>query len=151
MNDHASGTEQVLAHAAERGQRMGLRYAGAVTPQEAKQLADAGVARIVDVRTQPEYEQVGHIPGTPLIEWPRNGGPQEMQAFLAALQAKYPTSEKLLFLCRSCVRSHYAAELATQAGYESAYNILEGFEGEYGAGKNGWRAGGLPWQTGKEG
>jgi len=27
--------EQILGHAAQRGERMGLRYAGAVTPQEA--------------------------------------------------------------------------------------------------------------------
>jgi len=140
----------ILAHAAERGQRMGLRYAGAVTPSEAKELADAGAAKIVDVRTQPEYEQVGHIPGTPLIEWPRNGGPAQMQAFLDALRGKYEPGEKLLFLCRSGVRSHYAAELAARAGYENAYNILEGFEGDNGAGMNGWRATGLPWKQGKD-
>jgi len=140
----------ILAHAAERGQRMGLRYAGAVTPAEAKALADAGAATIVDVRTEPEYVQVGHVPGTPRIEWPRNGGPDEMQAFLAALAGKYPADEKLLFLCRSGARSHYAAELAARAGYPSAYNILEGFEGDQGAGTNGWRAAGLPWKQGKD-
>jgi rhodanese-related sulfurtransferase len=150
VNDAPADPQQILAHAAERGQRMGLRYAGAVTPAEARQLADAGVARIVDVRTEPEYVQVGHVAGTPRIEWPRNGGPQEMQAFLDALKEKYEGSEKLLFLCRSGVRSHYAAELAARAGYQGAYNILEGFEGEYGAGTNGWRAAGLPWKQGKD-
>ena len=153
MSDNPAGAtvQQVLGHAAERAQRMGLRYAGAVTPQEAKELADAGAATIVDVRTEPEYVQVGHVPGTERIEWPRNGSREEMQAFLAALRAKYPAGEKLLFLCRSGVRSHYAAELAAQAGFEHTFNILEGFEGEYGAGKNGWRATGLPWKQGKEG
>jgi len=140
----------ILAHAAERGQRMGLRYAGAVTPTEAKQLADAGAAIIVDVRTEPEYVQVGHVPGTPRIEWPRNGRPDQMQAFVDALGDKYEAGEKLLFLCRSGVRSHYAAELAARAGYEGAYNILEGFEGDNGAGMNGWRATGLPWKQGKD-
>ena len=143
--------EHLLAHAAERAKRMGLHYAGAVTPTEAKQLADAGVARIVDVRTEPEYVQVGHIPGTPRIEWPRNGSREDMEAFLESVKAKYAPSEKLLFLCRSGVRSHYAAELLAQAGYEHAFNILEGFEGEYGAGTNGWKVAGLPWQQGKEG
>ena len=151
MDDASTTPEQILAHAAERAQRMGLRYAGAVTPTEAKQLADAGVARIVDVRTEPEYVQVGHIAGTPRIEWPRNGSRDQVQQFADAVRAKYAPTEKLLFLCRSGVRSHYAAELMAQAGYENAYNILEGFEGEYGAGTNGWRATGLPWQQGKEG
>ena len=136
--------EQILGHAAQRGERMGLRYAGAVTPQEAHRLREAGAAVIVDVRTPPEYVQVGHAPETPLIEWPRNGGRTEMQAFLDALRAKFGPSEKLLFICRSGVRSHYAAELAAHAGFGSAYNVLEGMEGEYGAGTNGWIAAGLP-------
>jgi rhodanese-related sulfurtransferase len=139
-------TEQILAHAAERAERMGLRYAGAVTPGEAHRLREAGAAAIVDVRTPMEYEQVGHVPGTPLIEWPRNGGRVELQAFLEALRERFAPSERLLFICRSGVRSHYAAELATHAGYESAFNVLEGVEGEYGAGTNGWRAAGLPWR-----
>ncbi len=144
----AASVGQTLGHAAERAQRMGLRYAGAVTPGEAHRLQDAGEAVIVDVRTEPEYLQVGHVPGTPRLEWPRNGSRAELQAFLDALRAKYQPSQKLLFICRSGVRSHYAAELAAHAGYDHAYNVLEGFEGEYGAGTNGWRAAGLPWETG---
>ena len=143
-----AAVEQILSHAAQRAARTGLRYAGAVTPEEAHRLREAGAAVIVDVRTAPEYMQVGHVPGTPLIEWPRNGGRAEMQAFLDALRGKFQPSEKLLFLCRSGVRSHYAAELAAHAGYEHAYNVLEGFEGEYGAGTNGWRAAGLPVERG---
>ena len=140
--------EQILGHAAERGQRMGLRYAGAVTPGEAHRLREAGAATIVDVRTEPEYVEVGRVPGTPRIEWPRNGGRAEMELFLDALRAKFEPSSKLLFICRSGVRSHYAAELAAHAGYENAYNVLEGFEGEYGAGTNGWRAANLPTERG---
>jgi rhodanese-related sulfurtransferase len=141
-------TEQILAHAADRAQRMGLRYAGAVTPAEAHRLREAGAAVIVDVRTPMEYTQVGHVPGTPLIEWPRNGGRPELQAFIDALQEKFQVAERLLFICRSGVRSHYAAELAAHMGYENAYNVLEGFEGEYGAGTNGWLAAGLPVENG---
>jgi rhodanese-related sulfurtransferase len=148
--DAPADAAAILANAAGRAQRMGLRYAGAVTPAEAKELADAGVATIVDVRTEPEYVQVGHIPGTPRIEWPRDGGPALTQAFVDALVEKYEPSQKLLFLCRSGVRSHYAADVAARAGYQNAYNILEGFEGENGAGMNGWRATGLPWKKGKD-
>jgi rhodanese-related sulfurtransferase len=148
--DSPADAQAILANAAERGRRMGLRYAGAVTPVEAKELADARAAIIVDVRTEPEYVQVGHIAGTPRIEWPRNGGPAQMEAFVEELRQKYQPGEKLLFLCRSGVRSHYAADLAARAGFEGAYNILEGFEGENGAGLNGWRATGLPWKQGKD-
>src|SRR5262249_19634203 len=114
--------EQILGHAAERAERMGLRYAGAVTPGEAHRLSEAGAAVIVDVRTPAEYTQVGHVQGTPLIVWPRDGGRAELQAFLEALQAQFDLSKRLLFLCRSGVRSHYAAELAAHAGYAQAYN-----------------------------
>jgi rhodanese-related sulfurtransferase len=143
-----ANVEQILGHAAQRAERMGLRYAGAVTPQEAHRLREAGAAVIVDVRTPPEYAQVGHAPGVPLIEWPRNGGRAEMQAFLDALRAKFDPAQKVLFICRSGVRSHYAAELAAHAGYENAYNVLEGMEGGYGAGTNGWKAAGLPLERG---
>ena len=140
-----ASVERILAHAAGRAERMGLRYAGAVTPSEAYRLHEAGAAAIVDVRTPMEYAQVGHVPGTPLIEWPRNGARAELQAFLDALRERFAPSERLLFICRSGVRSHYAAELAAHAGYKSAFNVLEGVEGDYGAGTNGWRAAGLPW------
>jgi rhodanese-related sulfurtransferase len=140
--------EEILASAADRAQRMHLRYAGAVTPAEANALREAGAAVIVDVRTDPEYKQVGHIPGTPLIEWPRSGERAAVANFVEQVKKSFDPSQKLLFLCRSGVRSHYAAEIAAGAGYHHAYNILEGFEGEHGAGTNGWRAAGLPWERG---
>jgi rhodanese-related sulfurtransferase len=140
--------QSILHGAAERGARMGLRYAGAVTPEEAHRLAQAGAAKIVDVRTRAEYEQVGHVPATPLIEWPRSGEPAAVAAFIAAVKASFTPADKLLFLCRSGVRSHYAAEVAAHAGFAGAYNILEGFEGDYGAGTNGWKAAQLPWERG---
>ena len=140
--------DEILGHASERGQRMGLRYAGAVTPGEAHRLREAGAAIIVDVRTEPEYAQVGHVPGTPRIEWPRDGNRAELARFAEAIQEAFEPSERLLLLCRSGVRSHYAAELLAHIGYANAFNVLEGFEGEYGAGSNGWRAAGLPWQRG---
>ncbi len=137
--------EAILARASGRALKMGLSYAGAITPAEAYRLREAGVATIVDVRTQPEYHLVGHVAGTPLIEWPREGDRFALAAFLDALRAQFDPSQTLLLLCRSGVRSHYAARLAAHAGFGSVYNVLEGFEGESGAG-NGWRNAGLPWE-----
>ena len=136
--------EGILAHAAERAQRMGLGYAGAVTPGEAHRLAEAGAAVIVDVRTEPEYRQVGHVPGTPRVEWPRSGERSELARFAESIRASFDPSQRLLLICRSGVRSHYAAELLAHMGYAHAFNVLEGFEGDYGAGTNGWQAAGLP-------
>ena len=136
---------QIFEQAAQRRRQMGLEYAGAVTPREAHELRAAGAATIVDVRTQPEWQFVGHVPGAPLIEWPRGG---DDSAFLEAVRDRFQPDEALLFLCRSGVRSHYAATLAARAGFHRAYNVLDGFEGDMGAGHNGWRAAGLPWQKG---
>jgi rhodanese-related sulfurtransferase len=136
----------ILALARERAQALGVAYAGAVTPAEAWALQQAGAARIVDIRTEPEWQFVGHVPGIPLIVWPRDGSEEPLRDFLARIGEAFPRDGPILFLCRSGVRSHYAAELAAQAGYREAYNVLEGFEGN-GPGR-GWRAAGLPWKKG---
>jgi rhodanese-related sulfurtransferase len=147
----ASGElEAILARAAERARASALPYAGAVTPHEAWTLARAGAATIVDVRTRPEWELVGHVPGTPLVEWRRYGEEHANADFIAQLDNVASRDEPLLFLCRSGVRSHHAAQAATRAGFAGAYNILEGFEGDLDATRRrgllgGWRRAGLPW------
>lgn len=145
MSDEAP--EAIFARAAERAKQMGLPYAGAVTPAEANALREASAAKIVDVRTPPEYTQVGHIPGTPLVVWPRDGDDSSLGAFVEEMRAQFAPGEPLLLLCRSGSRSHYAAHLLTHNGFARAYNILEGFEGPPGSGK-GWLAAGLPAEKG---
>jgi rhodanese-related sulfurtransferase len=139
--------DDIFARAAERSRQMGLPYAGAVTPAEAHALHEAGAAKIVDVRTQPEYTQVGHIPRTPLVVWPRDGDDASIAQFAGEMRQVATPHEPLLLLCRSGVRSHSAAHLLTHLGYSRAYNILEGFEGPPGSGK-GWLAAGLPSEKG---
>jgi len=136
----------IFARADERQLLMGLPYAGAVTPAEAWALQGLDAARILDVRTVPEWQFVGHVPEVPLIEWPRDGEEPALRAFLAKVEETFDKERPLLFLCRSGVRSHYAAELAKHAGFGKAYNVLEGFEGD--APGRGWRAAGLPWKKG---
>lgn len=139
--------EAIYARAADRARQMGLPYAGAVTPAEANALREAGAAALVDVRTEPEYREVGHVPGTPLVVWPRDGQDASLEAFVAQMRERYEPDTPLLLLCRSGSRSHYAAHLLTHAGFTRAYNVLEGFEGPPGSGK-GWLAAGLPSEKG---
>jgi rhodanese-related sulfurtransferase len=129
--------QPIFERAAARAEQQGLAYAGAVTPQEAHDLAQAGAATIVDVRTRAEYDQVGHVAGTELIEWRRDGEQQPDPRFVERLAARHPRDTALLLLCRSGVRSHYAAELAAAAGFTRVYNVLDGFE-------KGWLPAGLP-------
>ena len=72
--------------------------------------------------------------------------------FLAQLERLADNESPVLFICRSGARSHHAASLAHEAGYDASYNVLEGSEGDVDAngqrGKvGGWRHAGLPWKS----
>ena len=141
--------DEIRSTAAKRGRDMGLSYAGAVTPAEAQAMMKAG-AKLVDVRTKPELQYVGSIPGAAAVEWQTWPGGKPNPQFLEQLAAVAPKDTPVMFLCRSGARSHAAAEAATKAGWKEAYNILEGFEGDKDANGHrntvgGWRKAGLPW------
>jgi rhodanese-related sulfurtransferase len=134
---------------------MNLPYAGALLPSEAYAiLQQVAGAKLVDVRTQAEWEYVGHSPESVLIEWNTYPNGQRNPEFLRELQTQVAASDApVMFLCRSGARSHHAARAAAQAGYANAYNILEGFEGDKDANGHrnsvgGWRFAGLPWVQG---
>lgn len=142
--------QDLLELARARGRAAGLEYAGEVTPREAWQLAEEGAAVIVDVRTRPEWEFVGHVEGAPLVEWRAYGATAPDPAFTEKLAARYPRETALLLLCRSGVRSHHAAIAAAKAGFTRAFNVVEGFEGDMDdegrrGTMGGWRHAGLPW------
>ena len=70
--------------------------------------------------------------------------------FDEGLRAAVPDGAKAVLQCRSGVRSVSAARRATELGI-TAYNILEGFEGDadeegHRGRKGGWRMRGLPWR-----
>ncbi len=144
-------------------------YAGDITVQTAYAWWQAGQALLVDVRSKAELVWVGAVPGAvhiPWAEWfPSPAGMQANASFESQLQEAlmaYQGDRRVLFLCRSGVRSVSAARLATAMatanattnGLElAAYNILDGFEGPADAQGHrnqtaGWRWAGLPWQQG---
>jgi rhodanese-related sulfurtransferase len=130
---------------------MELGYAGDVAPGEAWQLVQSGQATLVDVRTADEWHWVGRVPGALHVEWASGRQQVRNEHFLEQLEALVPKDRQVLFLCRSGVRSVAAAKAATHIGYQSAWNILQGFEGPADAQKQrgrigGWRSAGLPWQ-----
>lgn len=125
-------------------------YAGDITPATAYAWWQAGDGVLVDVRTDAEREWVGFVPNAVTIAWKQWPGMGMNGDFDSALCAAVPAGKKVLFLCRSGVRSIAAAQRATALGFE-AYNILEGFEGNLDANghrghQGGWRMHGLPWQ-----
>ena len=142
--------DDVKRAAAERGKQLGLTYAGALLPAEAHRLMQAG-AKLVDVRTKPELQYVGSIPGAFAIEWQTYPGSRPNPEFIGELAAATKKDEPVMFICRSGARSHSAAEAAMRAGWQETYNVLEGFEGDKDAAGHrntvgGWRMAGLPWK-----
>ena len=143
----------LLQLAQERGQELGLPYAGALTPQEAYEVWQlAPGAKLVDVRTHAEWDWVGRIPGAIEIEWMSYPDNRPNSHFLSQLKQQVDREALLMFICRSGARSHNAAALAGQEMQADCYNVLEGFEGDKDAhaqrGKiGGWRHAGLPWRS----
>jgi len=134
-----------------------MSYAGDLSPQDAWAKLEEG-AILVDVRTEAEWAHIG-IPDTkatdndPLfLPWNFAGGIPNGN-FVEELKQQAPedSNVELIFICRSGQRSISAAIAATQAGF-TAYNVLEGFEGEpdrYGERTvNGWKNRGLPTNLG---
>lgn len=142
--------DSIIKKAQDRARELGLPYDGALTPQEAYELLrQTPEAKLVDVRTRAEWDWVGRIPGAVEIELVTYPGNRPNGQFVQELEQAVDKSAPVLFICRSGGRSHNAAMLALQAGYE-AYNVLEGFEGDKDAQghrntRGGWRASGLPW------
>lgn len=125
-------------------------YAGDVTPETAARWLASGEAVLVDVRTDAEREWVGFVPGAVPLAWKQWPGMALNPDFDAGLRAAVPAGGKAVLLCRSGVRSVAAAKRAAELGL-TAYNILEGFEGDADAdghrgNKGGWRRRGLPWK-----
>ena len=147
--------DTLLAAAQQRAITRDLPYFGALTPREAHALlSQVPSARLIDVRTRPEWEYVGRVADSVLVEWNLYPDGARNPGFLAHLQNAAPQLDvPVLFLCRSGVRSDHAARAARAAGYTQAMNILEGFEGDKdGAGQRGsvggWRKAQLPWIQG---
>jgi rhodanese-related sulfurtransferase len=144
-----SDPKAIKQAAAERARKLGLTYAGALTPSEAYQLMQAG-AKLVDVRTKPELQYVGRVPGSIAVEWQTYPGNNPNPEFIGELAAGAAKDEAVMFICRSGARSHSAAEAAMRAGWKETYNVLEGFEGDKDDRQHrntvgGWRKAGLPW------
>jgi rhodanese-related sulfurtransferase len=141
--------ESIKNIARQRASELKLPYVGALLPQEAHALMQAG-AKLVDVRTKAELEWVGRVPGALTVEWNSWPGGNPNPDFIAQLEALAGRKLPVMFLCRSGGRSHNAAIAASHAGYEEAYNVLQGFEGDKGPEGHrntlgGWRLAGLPW------
>ncbi len=115
-------------------------------------------AKLVDVRTQMEWDTIGVVDmagagsSAAYVSWQLAPSMQVNGAFIAEMKAAgIGPEDEIYFLCRSGVRSLAAAAAAREAGFAKSYNIDGGFEGPPDAtGARGhlagWQAEGLPWR-----
>ncbi len=133
-------------------------YCGDITPRETWEFLQRDAdAVLIDVRTDAEFAYVGTPDLTSLgkktefISWMLFPGSKVNPDFVAQLTDMAPDRNlPVLFICRSGVRSRFAAAAATEVGYSSCYNVLEGFEGDRNpvgqrGTTGGWKVAGLPW------
>ena len=140
----------IRARAEARAREEGVLFRGFLLPTEAWALFKEGEIALIDTRTLAERDLIGYVPGSVAIEWYDYPAKKRNDAFLAQLRDKVEPDRAVAFLCRSGVRSKYAATLAAQNGYASAFDVLKGFEGDKNTSGqrvvNGWRVDGLPWR-----
>ena len=147
-----SRLEDILNVAKQRATAKNLPYTGELTPAETFNAIERAATSviIVDVRSQAELDLVGRVPNAIHIEWAFYPGMVPNVDFASQLQDAVKQDKTIVFMCRTGGRSHNAAVLAHQLGYQSVYNMAEGFEGEANTMKqrtliNGWKHAGLPW------
>lgn len=129
-------------------------YKADVTPLTAmERLNRSSTARLVDVRTAEEWEEVGlpSVEGLLAIEWLTMPMGELNPDFLQEIeQAGVSKNQELFILCRTGPRSIAAAKALAAEGYTNVYNVLEGYEGDadadgYRGTVSGWQYHGLPW------
>jgi rhodanese-related sulfurtransferase len=153
--DPSASFEHIINIARQRGSEQHSAYAGAVTPTEAWELIRAHRhVHLIDIRTNAERDWIGRVDIDTAqhfaVQWSLYPGAVPNPDFVAQLSAVSRPDDMQLFLCRSGIRSRHAATLATQAGYQNCFDILEGFEGDRDTAGHrktigGWCQAGLPW------
>ena len=152
---YMSDKTEILKKAEQRAMENNLSYNGALTPQEAHTLMQENPETLlVDVRSIAELELVGRVPEALHIEWAFYPGMVANPDFDKQLLQQVDKKRPLIFMCRTGGRSHNAATVAATLGY-TAFNMLEGFEGEANTDQqrtliNGWKHAGLPWTHAKK-
>lgn len=142
---------EILNIAKTQAEDHDLEFVGTISPHNAWLLFQSQQAVIVDVRTLEERKFVGFVENTLHIPWATGTALNRNPHFIEELETQVGKDKVILLLCRSGKRSAAAASVAFNAGFESIYNIDQGFEGDLNVHNhrgafNGWRFHGLPWQ-----
>jgi len=124
-----------------------------ISSSQAFRMLDQPATYLVDVRTVAEYVYVGH-PETahniPLVFWDeQNLQTVANESFVEDFRARFKLGDTLILICRIGRRSLHARRMLRRAGFQTVYNVMEGFEGKKDRNGHrtvdGWKNEGLPY------
>jgi len=93
---------------------------------ELARLQAAGVP-VVDIRTAPEWQETGIVPGSHLLTFFGDRGQAEPVPWLHRLQAIATPEQPVILICRSGNRTRtVSAFLSEKIGYSTVYNVKQG-------------------------
>ena len=93
------------------------------------QLMKSGVT-VIDIRTKPEWEETGILPGSKLLTFFDERGKADPAAWLDKVKPLAKPSDPVVVICRSGNRTKPVSQfLSQQAGYAKVYNVKSGIKG----------------------
>ncbi len=96
---------------------------------ELAQLMKSGVV-VIDIRTQPEWEETGVLAGSKLLTFFDERGRADPAAWLEKLKPMAKPGDPVVVICRSGNRTKPVSQLLSQqAGYAKVYNVKNGMKG----------------------
>lgn len=96
---------------------------------ELASLSAAGVP-VIDVRTAPEWEETGIVPGSRLLTYFDERGNADPAAWLEKVKGFSKPATPVIVICRSGKRSKAVSQFLTEkAGYAKVYNVKNGIGG----------------------
>ncbi len=101
---------------------------------ELEQLISSGVT-VIDIRTQPEWEETGIVPGSKLLTFFDERGRADPAAWLEKLKPLARPGDPVVVICRSGNRTRPVSQLLSQqAAQGKVYNVRNGIKGWIGSG-----------------
>ncbi len=96
---------------------------------EMERLIKSGVP-VVDIRTQPEWEETGIVAGSKLLTFFDERGKADPAAWLNKVSPIAQPNQPVILICRSGNRTKAASQfLSAQSGYAKVYNVRTGIKG----------------------
>ena len=96
---------------------------------ELAKLLKSGVT-VIDIRTQPEWEETGIVAGTKLLTFYDERGRADPDGWLERLKPLAKPGDPVAVICRSGNRTRSVSQLLSQqAGYAKVYNLKNGIKG----------------------